>query len=153
MNRLVALLVVLGIAAAPLGVNAAPHSLLEAAEAAGRSGVFRAQNTPVVSTGLIRDDDKRRSALAFGISGMAAFVGAALWRWIPCRNQDQASNIAGLEIEGYNKCFDQDGNRHPWDTPTKSLVGAGIALNVVALGYFIAHLRSADQQDSDPNDP
>ncbi len=134
----------IGVILLPLPAPAAPapSSLLEAAEAAAASGAFRAQNSPVVATGLIREDDKKRSAIAFGISGAAAFLGAALWRYIPCRNKGQNDNIAGLRIEGYNKCWDENGDRKPWDTPTKALVGAGIALELVSLGYLIAHQRS-----------
>ncbi len=151
MKRAVAVLLIYGVFAAPLHAGAAATSgvsLLEAAEVAAASGAFRAQNTADITTGLIGDDDKRRSALAFGISGLAAFVGAALWRWVPCRNQGQNNNVAGLEIEGYNKCWDQDGNRQPWDTPTKALVGAGVALELVSLGYLIAHMRSQGNQNS-----
>ena len=47
------------------------HSLLEAAEIAASSGAYRAQNTPDITTGLIREGDKKRSALAFALSGVA----------------------------------------------------------------------------------
>ena len=151
MKTFAALLVAFGIAVAPLHAHAAAvrapasaPSLLEAAEMAAASGVFRAQNTSTVSTGLIREGDKKRSAIAFALSGLLAFAGAGLWRWLPCRSQGQSSNIAGLEIEGYDKCYDADGQRLGLDTPTKALIGAGFALELVSLGYLIAHMRSDD---------
>ncbi len=127
-------------------------SFLEVAEAAAASGAWRVQNTPTITSGTIRDDDKKRSALAFAISGAAAFVGAALWRWVPCRNQGQNDNIAGLQIEGYNKCWDADGNRNPFDTPTKLMIGAGVALELVALGYLLAHRRSQNNDSASDSD-
>ena len=151
MKMFATLLVVFGIAVAPLHAHAAAirapgaaPSFLEVAEIAAASGAYRAQNTPTVTTGLIREGDKKRSALAFALSGALAFVGAGLWRWLPCRSEEQASNIAGLEIEGYNKCYDADGQRLGLDTPTKALIGAGVGLELVSLFYLIAHMRSDD---------
>ncbi len=130
---------------------AAEISLIEAAMTAGASGAWRAQNTARITTGRVREDDKKRSALAFAISGAAAFLGAGLWRWVPCRGSEPGvgDNIGGLRIAGYNKCYDQDGNRRPFDAPTKLMLGAGVALELVSLGYFIAHLRS-QEDDDDP---
>ena len=151
MKTFAALLVAFGIVIAPLHAHAAATtapaaapSILEAVEIAAASGAYRVQNTPTVTTGRIREGDKKRSAIAFALSGALAFVGAGLWRWLPCRSQEQSSNIAGLEIEGYNKCYDQDGQRFGLDTPTKALIGAGFALELVSLGYLIAHMRSDD---------
>ena len=125
------------------GAGRAP-SLLAAAEIAAASGVYRAQNVAGITTSKIQPGDKKRSAIAYGLSGLMAFAGAALWRWVPCRNREQASNVAGLPIEGYNKCYDGDGVRLPWDTPTKAMFAAGIGFEVVSLIYFISHLRSDD---------
>ena len=124
--------------------GATPPSLLEAAEIVAASGVFRAQNTSTITTGRIQGGDKKRSAIAFALSGVLAFAGAGLWRWLPCRNREQSSNIAGLEIEGYDKCYDAEGKRLGLDTPTKALIGAGIGLEFVSLFYLISHLRSDD---------
>ena len=142
--RFSALLTALALVFAPLPVaaTAGPEvSLMEAAIAASSSGAWRAQNTPTVTTGRIRDDDLKRSALAFAISGAAAFVGAGLWRWLPCRNAKDGNDIGGLRIAGYNKCYDKDGARKGFDTPTKLMLGAGFALELVSLGYLIAHMR------------
>lgn len=151
MKTLSTLVVVFGIAVAPLHAHAAAvrapasaPSILEVAEIAAASGAFRVQNTPTVSTGLIREDDRRRSAIAFALSGVLAFAGAGLWRWLPCREKAGTSSIGGLQIEGYDKCYDADGQRLGLDTPTKALLGAGVALELVSLGYLIAHLRSDD---------
>lgn len=158
MKRLIAVLIVSTVAAPPVAADSPapsasrearePVSFLAVVETDAASGVWRAQNTPTITTGLIRDDDRKRSALAFAISGAGAFVGAALWRWLPCRNAKDGSTIGTLQIEGYNKCYDQDGNRLGFDTPTKLLLGAGVVLEVVSLGYLIAHLRG---QNDDPD--
>ena len=149
MRTFAALVVAFGIVIAPLHAHAAAvrapaaaPSILEAAEIAATSGAYRAQNTPTVTTGLIREGDKKRSAIAFALSGALAFAGAGLWRWLPCREKAGTSSIGGLQIEGYDKCYDQDGQRLGLDTPTKALLGAGVALELVSLGYLIAHLRS-----------
>ena len=149
MKTFAALLVALGIVVAPLHAHAAAvrapaaaPSILEAAGIAAASGAYRAQNTPDITTGGIREGDKKRSALAFALSGALAFAGAGLWRWLPCREKAGTSSIGGLQIEGYDKCYDQDGQRLGLDTPTKALLGAGVALELVSLGYLIAHLRS-----------
>ena len=151
MKTFAALLVAFGIVVAPLHAHAAATTapaaaptILEAAEIAATSGAYRAQNTPTVTTGTIREDDKKRSALAFALSGALAFAGAGLWRWLPCRNKPGESSIGGLQIEGYDKCYDQDGQRLGLDTPTKALIGAGVALELVSLAYLIAHMRSDD---------
>ena len=149
MRTFATLLVTFGIAVAPLHAHAAAvrapaaaPSILEAAGIAAASGAYRAQNTPDITTGRIREGDKKRSAVAFALSGVLAFVGAGLWRWLPCREKAGTSSIGGLQIEGYDKCYDQDGQRLGFDTPTKALLGAGVALELVSLGYLIAHLRS-----------
>ena len=149
MRTFATLLVTFGIAVAPLHAHAAAvrapaaaPSILEAAGIAAASGAYRAQNTPDITTGRIREGDKKRSALAFALSGALAFAGAGLWRWLPCREKAGTSSIGGLQIEGYDKCYDQDGQRLGLDTPTKALLGAGVALELVSLGYLIAHLRS-----------
>ena len=116
-------------------------SFLEAAEIAAASGEYRAQNTSTITTGRIRPGDKKRSALAFALSGAMAFVGAGLWRWLPCRNVS-ASAVGSVEAGGYHKCYDENGERKGFDTPTKWLLGAGVGLEVVALGYLVAHLVS-----------
>ncbi len=151
MKTTLAFLLAFGIATAPVHAAAAPPatmSLLEAAEAAAASGAFRAQNTAGVTLGRITEDDKRRSAIAFGISGLAAFAGAALWRWLPCRNLPTTPTNNATENTKYIKCFEADGQRKPLEAPTKALIGAGIAFELVALGYLIAHLRS-DRDDDD----
>ncbi len=149
MKMFATLLVVFGIAVAPLHAHAAAirapgaaPSFLEAAEIAAASGVYRAQNTATITTGRIQGGDKKRSAIAFALSGVLAFAGAGLWRWLPCREKAGTSSIGGLQIEGYDKCYDQDGQRLGLDTPTKALLGAGVALELVSLGYLIAHMRS-----------
>ena len=149
MKMFATLLVVFGIAVAPLHAHAAAirapgaaPSFLEAAEIAAASGVYRAQNTASITTGRIQGGDKKRSAIAFALSGVLAFAGAGLWRWLPCREKAGTSSIGGLQIEGYDKCYDQDGQRLGLDTPTKALLGAGVALELVSLGYLIAHMRS-----------
>ena len=128
------------------GAGIAP-TLLEAAERAAASGAYRAQNTSTITSGLIREDDKKRSAVAFGLSGVMAFVGAGLWRWLPCRNVAASGpGVGSVEAAGYHKCYDENGQRQGLDTPTKLLLGAGVGLEVVALGYLIAHLAS-DRDD------
>ena len=153
MKKALAIVVCSGLVTTPLHAGALPlagagtggaPSLLEAAEAAAASGAYRAQNVAGVTTAQIQEDDKKRSTIAYGVSGLMAFAGAALWRWVPCRNWEQASNVAGLQIEGYNKCYDAEGRRHPWDTPTKAMFAAGVGFEVVSLLYFISHLRSDD---------
>ena len=119
-----------------------PPSLLEAAEIAAASGVYRAQNTSTITTGRIQPGDKKRSALAFAISGVAAFAGAALWRWLPCRNVSTTFSQNATENTKYVKCYDADGQRKGLETPTKLLLGAGVTLELVSLGYLIAHLAS-----------
>ncbi len=49
-----------------------------------------------------------------------------------------------MAISGYNKCYTSDGERRPWDTPTKAMFAAGVGLEVVSLLYLIAHLREDD---------
>lgn len=135
---------------APSVPRAAPASLLEAAEAAAASGVYRVQNTSTVSTGTIREDDKKRSAIAFALSGGLAFVGAGLWRWLPCRGQDAHDFVD--QYEGFRQwqdaqCYEPDGQRLGWDTPTKALFAAGIGLELVSLFYLVRHLRDGGEQD------
>ena len=146
-------------APAPTSGSSSPvaTSLLEAAEIAASSGAYRAQNTASITTGQIRDDDKKRSAMAFALSGILAFGGAALWRWVPCRGQSAhrfADQYEGFSEWSDRQCNDADGQRLGWDTPTKALFGAGVALEVVSLFYLIAHLRQGDQQDGQqPSSP
>ena len=152
--RLPVLLIAFAVVTAPL--SAAPSSpvveapsLMESALAAAASGAWRAQNTSTITTGRIRDDDNKRSALAFAISGAAAFAGAFLWRWLPCRNAKEGNDIGGLRIAGYNKCYDSDGERKGLDTPTKLMLGAGVTLELVSLGYFIAHRMGRGEDQSE----
>ena len=123
------------------GTGSVP-SLLEAAEIAAASGAFRPQNTTTITTGRIQRGDKKRSAIAYGLSGLMAFAGAALWRWLPCRNIPDAPTNNATENAKYFKCYNEDGQRKGLETPTKLLLGAGVALELVSLGYFIAHLAS-----------
>ena len=122
---------------------AEPPTIMERARMASSSGLYRPQNTATIATGTIREDDRRRSALAFAISGVLAFAGAGLWRWLPCRNAatDGGQEVGGVVLQGYNKCYTSDGERRPWDTPTKAMFAAGVGLEVVSLLYFISHLR------------
>ena len=162
MKKLVAFLTVYGLVLMPLYANATPpsasgtsspatySSLLEAAEIAAASGAYRAQNTAGIASGMIREDDNRRSAIAFALSGVLAFAGAGLWRWLPCRGQDGHDFVD--QYEGFQQwqdaqCYDADGQRLGLDTPTKALIGAGIALELVSLFYLVRHLREDGQQD------
>ena len=124
-------------------------SLLERVRADASSGRYRPQNTSTVTTGTIREDDKKRSAIAFALSGLLAFTGAGLWRWLPCRNAEpgRGQEVGGVLLAGYNKCYTSDGERMGWDTPTKALFTAGVGLEVVSLFYLIAHLRD-DKPDT-----
>ena len=154
MKKVLAIGLCYGLVATPLHAGTLPAagaatgsapSLLEAAEIAAASGVYRAQNTSTITTGRIRPGDKKRSAIAYGLSGVMAFAGAALWRWIPCRNAAPVGSgeaVDGVTLAAYNKCYTPDGERKGFDTPTKWMLGAGIGLEVVALGYLIAHLAS-----------
>ena len=161
MKRLTALLTVYALVLMPLYANAAPAapgtpsrsaaaaspaSLLEAAETAAASGVYRAQNTANITTGRIRDDDKKRSAIAFAISGLLAFTGAALWRNLTCRDGGDARHF-GEGLKTQTECYEEDGSRKGWSTPTKALFGAGIGLELVSLFYLVRHLRDDGQQD------
>ena len=121
-------------------------TIMERVRAASSSGLYRPQNTVRITTGTIREGDRKRSAIAFAISGALAFTGAGLWRWIPCRNATpgKPSEVGGVAIAGYNKCYTSDGERRPWDTPTKAMFAAGVGLEVVSLLYLIAHLREDD---------
>ena len=151
MKKLLAVWVCFALAASPLyagspgsSAPAGTPSFLEAVEVAAASGVYRAQNTSTITTGRIREGDKKRSALAYGLSGVMAFAGAALWRWIPCRNASSTdlSIASSVEQAAYHKCYDADGMRKGFDTPTKWMLGAGIGLKAVSLFYLIAHLTS-----------
>ena len=133
-------------AAAPAGLTTTAPSILEIAETAAASGAYRAQNTAGIATGTIREDDKKRSAIAYGLSGLMAFAGAALWRWLPCRNIPDAPTNNATENTKYVKCYNEDGQRKGLETPTKALLGAGVTLEVVSLFYWIAHLRQDDTQ-------
>ena len=73
-------------------------------------------------------------------------MGAALWRWLPCRNVNTGPTNNATEATKYVKCYDEDGQRKGLETPTKLLLGAGVTLELVSLGYLIAHLTS-DQDD------
>ena len=164
MKTLASLFLVFGIAVAPKHANAAAvrapgaaPSILAAAEIAAASGVYRAQNTAGIATGRIREDDNRRSAIAFALSGALAFAGAALWRWLPCRGQDGHAFVD--QYEEWQKwqdsrCYDDNGQRLAWDTPTKAMVGAGVGLEFVSLFYLVRHLReNRGQDDAQPASP
>ena len=71
-----------------------------------------------------------------------AFAGAGLWRWLPCRNVATEPTLNATENTKFFKCYNDDGQRKGLETPTKALLGAGIALELVSLGYLIAHLAS-----------
>ena len=161
MKRLTALLTVYALVLMPLYANAAPAapgassrspagaipaSLLEAAEIAAASGVYRAQNTANITTGRIREDDKKRSAIAFAISGVLAFTGAALWRNLTCRDGGDARHF-GEGLKTQTECYEEDGSRKGWSTPTKALFGAGVGLELVSLFYLVRHMRDDGQQD------
>lgn len=140
---------------APVAGRAVPGSspsLLERVRADSASGLYRPQNTPTVTTGTIREDDKKRSAIAFALSGLLAFTGATLWRWLPCRNAEPGvdQQVGGVSLQGYNNCYTSEGERVGWDTPTKAMFGAGIGLEVVSLFYLMAHLRQ-DKPDPSPS--
>ena len=135
----------LALLVAPLHAPAAvAPSILEAAEFAAASGIYRAQNTSTITTGRIRPGDKKRSAIAYALSGALAFAGAGLWRWLPCRNVSPGDATAASSIDqfAYYNCFDADGMRRGLDTPTKWMVGAGVGLEAVSLVYLISHLTS-----------
>ncbi len=147
MKKPLATLVAISIAVTPLyAATPAPPtsvpSLLEAAEIAAASGAYRVQNTTTITTGRIRDDDKKRSALAYGLSGLMAFAGAGLWRWLPCRNVPTELSLNANENIKYFKCYDEDGQRRGFEPPTKALLAAGVGLELVSLGYLIAHWTS-----------
>ena len=154
MKKLLAVWMCFALAASPLyagspgsSAPAGTPSFLEAVEVAAASGVYRAQNTSTITTGRIQAGDKKRSAIAYGLSGLMAFTGAALWRWIPCRNAAPGSAedvVDGVTLAAYNKCYNADGERKGFDTPTKWMLGAGIGLEVVSLFYLIAHLTADD---------
>ena len=169
MKKLVAAVTAYGIVLMPLYANAAAVrnasapanggsspavslSLLEAAETAAASGVYRAQNTAGISTGLIREDDNRRSAIAFALSGLLAFTGAALWRNLTCRGEGDARHF-GEGLKTQVECYEEDGSRKGWSTPTKALVGAGVGLELVSLFYLVRHLREDGEDDAQPASP
>ena len=157
MKTFASLFLAFGIAVAPIHAHAAAvrapaaaPSLLEAAEIAAASGAYRVQNLAGITTGRIREDDNRRSAIAFALSGLLAFTGAALWRWLPCRGQDAHDFVD--QYEGFQQwqdaqCYDDNGDRLGWDTPTKALFGAGVGLELVSLFYLVRHLREDGQRD------
>ena len=160
MKRLTALLTVYALVLMPLYANAAPAapgttsesaavaapaSLLEAAEIAAASGVYRAQNTANIATGRIREDDNKRSAIAFALSGVLAFTGAALWRNLTCRDGGDARHF-GEGLKTQTECYEEDGSRKGWSTPTKALFAAGVGLELVSLFYLVRHLRDDGQQ-------
>ncbi len=160
MKTLASLSLVFGIVLAPMHAHAAAirapgaaPSLLEAAEIAAASGVYRAQNTAGIATGRIREDDNRRSAIAFALSGVLAFTGAALWRNLTCRDGGDARHF-GEGLKTQTECYEEDGSRKGWSTPTKALFGAGVALEFVSLFYLVRHLREDGQQDdAQPSSP
>ena len=153
MKKPASLFLVFGIVLAPMHAHAAAvrapgaaPSLLEAAEMAAASGAYRAQNTAGIATGRIREDDNRRSAIAFALSGVLAFTGAALWRNLTCRDGGDARHF-GEGLKTQTECYEEDGSRKGWSTPTKALFGAGIGLEFVSLFYLVRHLREDGQQD------
>ncbi|MCY3745698.1 MAG: hypothetical protein OXH05_05660 [Acidobacteria bacterium] len=160
MKTFASLSLVFGIVLAPMHAHAAAirapgaaPSLLEAAEMAAASGVYRAQNTAGIATGRIREDDNRRSAIAFALSGLLAFTGAALWRNLTCRDGGDARHF-GEGLKTQTECFEEDGSRKGWSTPTKALFGAGVGLELVSLFYLVRHLREDGQQDdAQPSSP
>ena len=160
MKTLVSLSLAFGIVLAPMHAHAAAlrapgaaPSLLEVAEIAAASGVYRAQNTAGIATGRIREDDNRRSAIAFALSGLLAFTGAALWRNLTCRDGGDARHF-GEGLKTQTECFEEDGSRKGWSTPTKALVGAGVGLELVSLFYLVRHLHEDRQQDdAQPSSP
>ena len=160
MKTFASLSVVFGIVLAPMHAHAAAirapgaaPSLLEVAEIAAASGVYRAQNTAGIATGRIREDDNRRSAIAFALSGLLAFTGAALWRNLTCRDGGDARHF-GEGLKTQTECFEEDGSRKGWSTPTKALFGAGVGLELVSLFYLVRHLREDRQQDdAQPSSP
>ena len=160
MKALASLSLVFGIVLAPMHAHAAAirapgaaPSLLEAAEIAAASGVYRAQNTAGIATGRIREDDNRRSAIAFALSGVLAFTGAALWRNLTCRDGGDARHF-GEGLKTQTERYEEDGSRKGWSTPTKALFGAGVALEFVSLFYLVRHLREDGQQDdAQPSSP
>lgn len=154
MKTFASLSLVFGIVLAPMHAHAAAirapgaaPSLLEAAEIAAASGVYRAQNTAGIATGRIREDDNRRSAIAFALSGVLAFTGAALWRNLTCRDGGDARHF-GEGLKTQTECYEEDGSRKGWSTPTKALFGAGVGLEFVSLFYLVRHLREDRQQDN-----
>lgn len=157
MKALLSVLLIAGLGAPPAAAASRtaapgaslPGSMLEAVEAAAASGAWRAQNTPTITTGRIRSDDRKRSALAYALSGAAAFAGAALWRWVPCRGAS-ATDTSATGAAKYNKCYTADGERKGLDTPTKYMLAAGVTLEVVSLAYWIAHLRQGDPASTQP---
>lgn len=170
MKRLSALLTVYALLLLPLYANAeamrsarapanaaAPPvstvSFLEVAEVAAASGVYRAQNTAGIATGRIREDDNKRSAIAFALSGVLAFTGAALWRNLTCRDGGDARHF-GEGLKTQTECYEEDGSRKGWSTPTKALFGAGVGLELVSLFYLVRHLREdRPQDDAQPATP
>lgn len=132
--------------------NAATASLLETAEVAAASGVYRAQNTAGIATGRIREDDNKRSAIAFALSGVLAFTGAALWRNLTCRGGGDARHF-GEGLRTQVECYEEDGSRKGWSTPTKALVGAGVGLELVSLFYLMRHVREDRPQDDPGGSP
>ena len=160
MKTFASLSLVFGIVLAPMHAHAAAirapgaaPSLLEAAEIAAASGVYRAQNTAGIATGRIREDDNRRSAIAFALSGVLAFTGAALWRNLTCRDGGDARHF-GEGLKTQTECFEEDGSRKGWSTPTRALFGAGVGLELVSLFYLVRHLREdGEQDDAQPSSP
>ncbi|MDE2881872.1 MAG: hypothetical protein OXP70_08480 [Acidobacteriota bacterium] len=154
MKAFASLFLAFGIAVAPMHAHAAAvrapaavPSILDAAEIAAASGAYRAQNTAGIATGRIREDDNKRSALAFALSGLLAFTGAALWRNLTCRDGGDARHF-GEGLKTQTECYEEDGSRKGWSTPTKALVGAGVGLELVSLFYLVRHLREDRQQDA-----
>ena len=171
MKRLSALLTVYALLLLPLYANAeamrsarapanaaAPPvstvSFLEVAEVAAASGVYRAQNTAGIATGRIREDDNKRSAIAFALSGVLAFTGAALWRNLTCRDGGDARHF-GEGLKTQTECYEEErfakGLEHSHQGP---LFGAGVGLELVSLFYLVRHLREdRPQDDAQPATP
>ncbi len=160
MKAFASLFLAFGIAVAPMHAHAAAvrapatvPSILDAAEVAAASGVYRAQNLAGITTGTIREDDNKRSAIAFALSGLLAFTGAALWRNLTCRDGGDARHF-GEGLKTQTECYEEDGSRKGWSTPTKALVGAGVGLELVSLFYLVRHLREdGPQDDAQPATP
>ena len=60
---------------------------------------------------------------------------------MPCRNVTATPTRNATENTKFAKCYEADGTRRGLEPPTKALLAAGVGLELVALTYFILHLR------------